>query len=287
MELLPATTDTQQAPRAPRTRVFTKYVLPSERNPFALHFDLLKRIVLRTRNGQEAVAAEKFEGEGIPTQAASMNVRFLKEIRLLTTTDRGLYLPTAECIRFVNARSVDEARAKPILKELLLPTWFAELAMEQLRLEPVMSEDRLIGEFALAAETDKAKKGAALRVILDYLAYAGILNRDERGVTLPAASPVPAAVPMATSSALTVPPQVATQQAPVPPAGPTPAFAPSPPPLESGEWRVMNTDLFQVRVKADVEAVDELKEFLDTLRRSIERRQRQAAKPADDSPPFP
>lgn len=266
---------------APKMRVYSKHILPSERFPFQLHFDVLKQFVIRTRNGQDAITSDKAEGNGIPVQAAQINVRFWKDIGLLATADRGRYLPTPETIKFVQARTVGEAHAKPLLRELLLKTWFGELAINQFRLEPLMAEDRFIGELALAAETDKSKKERALRVILDYLVYAGILNRDDRGLTLAVASPPSdGASPKEVSPVGQVvanPPRAVDGPSSPPPLTAATRIAPTP------ESRVLQSEFFFVRVNADVEAVQDLIDHLEILKKSIERKQaKNPQRPAED-----
>jgi len=61
----------------------------------------------------------RVEGEGVPTQASQLNVRFLKSIGILKTADRGRYLPTPEAIRFISARTVGDDKARPILAALI------------------------------------------------------------------------------------------------------------------------------------------------------------------------
>src|SRR2546422_3163676 len=164
--------------RRPKTRTYARYILPSNRNPFSVHFDILRRFATVTRSGAEGVTTEMVEGEGIPVQAASMNVRFMREIGLLSPTERGRYVPTQEAIRFVNARSVSDDRARPILNALIAGSWFAEVARSAFASQPIMTEAQFIGELALSAQTDREKEETALRVVLDYLVYSGIVVRD-------------------------------------------------------------------------------------------------------------
>ena len=288
----PPSQESNGSKSVPKARVHTTRILPSDRHSFDHHFEILKRFVLRSRNGQEGVGADKVEGEGVPTQAASMNVRFLRDVGLLNVTERAQYVPTAPAIKFVNARSVDDNRAKPILRELVAKTWFAELAQEYLRLDPVMSEDRFIGELALACETDKAKKGASLKVILEYLLYTGIVVRDERGLSLGSGATPTAVDPSPTSPAMGSTPAVsAPQPAPAraePPRSPDmPVMSALPIGPEADGWRVLHTNLFQVRVKEDLDALDELADFLATLRKSVERKlaKQAAAQAAANAPP--
>lgn len=238
-------------------RTFSRYVLPSNRHIFQVHFDVLRRFVTLGRNG--GVAASKVEGEGVPTQAASMNVRFMRSIGLLTVAERGMYVPTQEAIQFINAKSVSDEKARPILAALISKTWFADLAISLFRTEPIMSEDKFIGELALAAQTDKTKEQVALRTILEYLIYAGIVVRDERGLSL-GSSTVSGASEQGLAD--TAQPAIAT---------PSDVRQPERTTSEPTGWHIIQTEDFHVRVKSDIDVVDDLIAHLETLKKKISR----------------
>ncbi len=236
-------------------------ILPSDRHPFSAHFDVLKRFVTLSHNGNQAIEADRVEGEGVPVQAGSLNVRFFKSVGLLSTADRGLYLPTQDAIRFVTARSVSDEKARPILKSLIESSWFVTTARLVLNGSKPIPEDQFLGELALAAQTDKSKKEPALRVILEYLVYSGIVHRDEAGLTL-ADGESPADEAATPQSALT-PLVVANPTAPV-----TPMV-----PAESGAvgWHTIQTEDFMVRVRSDPAVIEDLFAYLQTLRKKVER----------------
>jgi hypothetical protein len=198
------------------------------------------------------------EGEGIPVQAASLNIRFLRSIQLLVPTERGRYVPTPEAIKFVNARSVSDDKARPILGAVLSSTWFADLARSVLSAQPVMSEEQFLGELALAAQTDKTREESALRVILDYLVYVGFVTRDERGLSMGTAMGGQAAPGLAQPFQEALGPSVAETKG-----------------LErTGEsvgWHILQTEDFYVKVKSDIGVVEDLEAFLGTLKRKIAR----------------
>ena len=246
----------------PKGRVHTKYVLPSERNPFSVHFPILRRFIALTRNGVEPVSASNVEGEGVPVQAASMNVRFLRDIGLLTVGGRGLYIPTPDAIKFVSAMSVSDEKAKPILRGLLANAWFTELAQSLFTQRPLMSEDQFVGELALAAVTDKARKGGALRVIIDYLVYADILKRDEQGLSLATGAPKPAEAPLEAPSGPAQLPVDVTE-------GPA-------------DWHVIQTEDFYVKVRSDPDAFEDLGDHLELLKKKMWRLHQKKPETGDD-----
>ncbi len=148
------TKNVTQLPKREKPRVPAAEILPSDRFPFQVHLNILKRFVALSHNGTQALDAPRVEGEGVPTQSAALNVRFLKSIGLLTATDRGQYMPTQEAIRFVTARSVSDERARPILAALLESTWIATTARNILSPTKATKDDVLLGELAIAAQTD-------------------------------------------------------------------------------------------------------------------------------------
>jgi len=240
--------------RAPRYRVPAAQILPSDRHSFTSHFDVMKRFVTLTGGGKEGIEAERVEGEGIPAQAGSLNVRFLKSVGLLSKSDRGLYVPTPEAVRFVTARSVSDEKARPILKAILEPTWFVNTAKSVLQPGTPMSEDQFLGELAIAAQTDREKKGSALRVILEYLIYSGNVARDERGLTLPGRQGEGVLEQSKNESS----------------APDTPSLQPPQAMAGSGNaWHFIQTEDFALRIRSDEDTIDDLIGHLETLRRKI------------------
>ena len=262
--------------KAPSTKskVFSRYQLPSDRTPFSTHFDILSRFVTQSRYGAEAIGAEKVEGEGIPIQAAQMNVKFLTSVNLLKFDSKGLYLPSPETIRFINAKTVSDDRARPLLRSLIRPTWFAEIAVSVLRMRPIVTDDALIGELALAAETNKEKKGPALRVLVEYLVWSGVLSRDERGLAIGEAD--------AETPGVATPGSEAPVSSDSPSGiGPARRSGVSPPgPSEAGAWHIVQTEDFFLKVRSDPEIVEDVREQLSFLSKKIQRIRAKAA-PAD------
>src|SRR5439155_3442463 len=112
------------------TRVPTYRALPSERFAWETHVAALKNLVLRSRFGEQPVDTDVIE-EGLRAQAASLNVNFFAEAGLAIKEKRK-YRPTPECIQFVRLYSVDESRARQVLRSVLEKTWFANVAMHTL-----------------------------------------------------------------------------------------------------------------------------------------------------------
>ena len=253
--------------RTPRSRVHTRYILPSDRHSFEVHFDILRRFVSHSHNGTEPISASRVEGQGIPVQAASMNVRFMRDIGLLEMRGRGQYVPTQESIRFVTALSVGRDKAMPILRGLLSSMWFTELAQSLFAARPVISEDEFLGELALASVTDMQAKGPALQVILEYLVYTGIVERDERGLSLASGMPEGPQVKAPTPSVASGLPANFTVGA----EGEAPA-----------EWQIVQTEDFYVKVRSDPDAFEDLSDHLELLKKKMWRLHKGKALKAED-----
>jgi hypothetical protein len=187
-----------------------------------------------------------------------MNVRFMRSIGLLGVAERGLYVPTQEAILFINAKTVSDEKAKPILAALLSKAWFAELAQSLFGTQPIMSEDQFLGELALAAQTDKVKEQLALRTVLEYLIYAGLVIRDERGLSLGSSRSAPSEQSLAGTSLQTGAVQLD-------------ARATDKTPVEAPGWHIVQTEDFYVKVKSDLDTVNDLIDHLETVKKKIQR----------------
>lgn len=164
-------------------RVPTLKTLPTERFGWDVHLAVLKNTVFRSRFGEQAIGWEQIE-DGLRSQAASLSVSFLTDSGFLVKEKRK-YRPTPECVSFVRLHSVDENRARAVFREIVQKTWFAATATNYLQLHGTVGEEALIREFAVAAGVaDLQSKERAFRILVDYLAFAGILERDGKQLKL-------------------------------------------------------------------------------------------------------
>ena len=255
-----------KAKETKRVRVHSNYVLPSDRHPFSVHLEIVRRYVNLARN--TALPAENVEGPGIPVQSAGMNVRFLKDIGLLTASSRGKYSPTEQAISYIYARTADENRAKLILRQVLQNKWFTDATLAHLRTTPVTTREQLLNELALVAQTDRQVKGPALAVLLDYLVYAGIINEDEQGIKLgtsvqsvaPKGNDVKASAPAldGTMGSGTIPSTQLSNDIAAEPIG-------------TDKWHVIQTEDFYIKVKSDMYAIEDLKDAVKMLEKKVKR----------------
>lgn len=164
-------------------RVHAVRALPSERYPFEAHFPALKNAVARSKFGEVPIDSEAIE-DGLKKQSAVLNMNFFVDVGLLVK-DKRKYLPSPETTKFVKLYNIDEGKARAHLRSMLENTWFVETIRNHLTLTPQSSEDAVIKELALAAEvSDPVMKDRALRILVDYTAWMGVIHRDNGVVTL-------------------------------------------------------------------------------------------------------
>lgn len=254
-------TDTTTAdPQAKRKiqRLPPLRALPTERFSFEGHWPVIVAFVLQSKSGKEAVETEAVENApGIRTQQASLNVRFFEDLGLLVKEKRA-YRPTSECIDFVRFLKLDEARAKATMRGLVTRSWFGIATKEYLEVALSPTEEGLIKHLAVEAGVfDLETKGRGVRILLDYMAFAGVISRDGEalvsafGTEAASAAPVPAVAPSAQStvsqasaggrtSGVSAAPMI-----PAPPAG-----------LREGEWLHQSwPGFYNLSVKLDEGAI--------------------------------
>lgn len=260
-------------------RVHAVRSLPSERYPFEAHFPALKNAVSRSKFGEVAIDSEAIE-DGLKKQSAVLNMNFFVDTGFLIK-DKRKYLPSPEMIKFVKLLNIDEVKARAHLRTMIENAWFVETIRNHLLLTPQSTEDALIKELALAAEvSDPVMKERALRNLVDYTAWIGVIQRDNGVVTLAADAQSPAeayygaSAPSQTPVMNTPTPSGSDHQrhAQVPPA--QPPHVPSRAPTLTGvdatwlhrEW----PGYYTLSVKPDLKAVRILEAALIELKTAIQ-----------------
>jgi hypothetical protein len=174
------------AAKAPRrwSKTPSDYPLPSERTPFATHFEVLRRFMSMTGNGTRPVPAAAVEGGSVPTQAAQLNSGFLCDIGLLDEPIRGSFKPTPDAVSFMTLRTAGEDRARPVLRRLVDKSWFGKAAQSIFSTKPNVTEEELVMELGAVARTDMTKKEKSVRVLVEYLKLAGIVVKTSQGLAI-------------------------------------------------------------------------------------------------------
>ena len=138
-------------------------------------------------------------------------------------------------------------------------SWFVSTARGALSPTKPMKEGDFLGELAIAAQTDKEKKEGALRVLLEYLVYSGIVRRDDEGLVLSAIEAIPSPRvedPQVNASSRSLTEGALHQRDET-----------------AGSWHSVQTEDFILKIRSDMEAFEDLQAHLQTVKRKIERTQ--------------
>ncbi|MCI4352665.1 MAG: hypothetical protein L3K14_04675 [Thermoplasmata archaeon] len=256
-----------------RTSTPAAHPLPSGEFPVETHFDVLRRFMSVSRNGADPVEPAAVEAHGLPPHAAELNAAFLCDIGLLIEEKAGRFKPTPVAMQLINTQIADEGRARRLLRSLVEKTWFGTAARVFLRADRPESfrEEDLLAALAAAIPIPVEQNRGALRVLLEYLGYTGILTRSDSTVPRMNGKPIrtePAAV--APPSSAPVIPQTGRREHP--PSGATH------PPDEAADWEVIQTSEFYLKILPKSAAVKRLRKQLSLLEQKLH----ESAKPATD-----
>lgn len=261
--------------RAPQ-RVQSQHELPSDRFVFSKHFPVLLNAAARSGFGAKPIDSEAM-GEGVSKQAGQLNAAFFCDIGLMEKKGRQ-YLPLEPTNKFAKLFTIDQDRARDVLRPVIATTWFAEAARNVLSIKQSVSEDALMRELAIACEVSNfAAKESSFRVLLGYLEWTGIIKRGEDGMyTL-----------TATATTIERPLVAPAPEQPAPGASATSAHTVEPMPMTSPTQRAMPAQpaptaapegwvhrswpgVYQLAFKPDAKALKMLKRVVEDLEIALE-----------------
>ncbi len=110
----------------------------------------------------------------------SRNNSFLAESGILTSPKYGYYVPSEGAVRFAREAAWDEAAAKGHLRKILLNCWYGQVVVQNFTLHSALRREDLKRTLAIkcgATEGDSA----ALDFLIDFIAYAGLVESNENG----------------------------------------------------------------------------------------------------------
>jgi predicted transcriptional regulator len=204
MSEVPSTSSDQQSGSdggSKASRLKSAKILPTDRIRFDKQFDILRAFAAKAGHERRAVTNE--EVGGIVDMAASTITQvtpFFVDIGLITrekktekTESRG-FVPASEVTAYQKAYEWDKANAAKKLAPLLSATWFTDALMPKLKFRPV-NEKEAINDLAEIAAVGPEKEGN-IRIVIDYMVAAGIVERDAAGIlrVTSGTSPLEAAV---------------------------------------------------------------------------------------------
>lgn len=153
----------------------TKY-LPTPRITFSKQLDILRAFAAAS-GPTGKVASNDDVAKIVKMNASTISLAnpFLASAGLITKTDGG-YIPCAEVMSFLRAYEWSPDTAAQKLATVLAKTWFAEELLSNLAFGP-MALDDAIKDLAEASNAAPEYRGQ-LEILLDYLAAAGLIQRD-------------------------------------------------------------------------------------------------------------
>ena len=168
--------DKSRVKRTPPSRT-----LPSDRLAFAKQLAALRAYtVVYESNGNKPVTNDA-AGDVINMAGSTLMVTnpFFCEMKLLkrqTDSDEAAFVPTAEALNYHKAYEWDPGNAGEKLKGLFEKTWFSEALVPRLKFRDYEDREAL----TVLAEACGATKEyeERLKLLLDFMAFAGVIVRD-------------------------------------------------------------------------------------------------------------
>jgi hypothetical protein len=111
------------------------------------------------------------------TTVVSANA-FLASVGLLKRTDAGAFMPCAEVIDFLGAYEWDKKTASHKLGPKLRETWFAQALLPRISFGDPLDEKTALTVLSEAAGNIGPEYESELRMLLEYLVFGGLVQRD-------------------------------------------------------------------------------------------------------------
>lgn len=211
------TTESAEAPEAPEANDSVKKpkqvrpkaakVLPTDRIAFPTQLDILRAYGVSGRSGEPVTNTVLAKMVDLSAATISLGNAFFADIGFIGRAENG-FVPAQDLIAMASAYDFDTARAPKKLAPILERSWVWEAVRARSSFRPVDEKEvmALIAEAAGASGEHKPQ----IKMLLDYLEIAGLLERDgqqlkaaklDRGPTESAPTPKPKDVPIEASIA--------------------------------------------------------------------------------------
>lgn len=149
--------------------------LPTDRVGFQRQMEILRAYAVNGESGQSVTNEQVAAVVNIAAQSVSLCNMFFVEVGLLQRGDGG-YIPSQEVLEFSRAHEWDPDNAAKKLAPAIEKSWFATTLIPVLKFRPLEDRDAIMKlAEASSASTDYEPQ---LRMILEYLAIAGIIIRE-------------------------------------------------------------------------------------------------------------
>jgi hypothetical protein len=155
-------------------------ILPTPRIAFAKQLDLLRAFAAASGAARKPVGnAETAPYVSLSKNTVSLANPFFADIGLVERAGGG-FVPSQEVVNFAQAYEWDADRAPHELAPVLERSWFGEALLPRLGFGPLVEKEalRIIDTAASAGPEYESQ----LRIVLDYLETAGLIERDAGNV---------------------------------------------------------------------------------------------------------
>ena len=164
-----------------RIRTKRKFSLPEARLKFERELEILKALVEFSKKGEQPVGYKEIHGLGSNVYISS-ELAFFADAGMAKKEKGSKYLPTDDVIEFVNSFKWDEEDAKRKLRDILSKSWFGDITIKILNVVGGKDLDDLIKEIGKTAEADPDKDIKAIKRLVEWLEYAGIIEIGENNI---------------------------------------------------------------------------------------------------------
>jgi hypothetical protein len=180
-EQKPARAARKSKPQRAKTTAKSKptKTLPNWRIGVAKQFDILRAYGAASQKGTKPVSTEDAASivKMSPLTVVMANA-FLTSVGLLKRTDAGSFLPCQEVLDFLGAYEWDKKTASFKLAPKFKQTWFAEALLPRIQFGDPIEEKSAITILAESAGNVGPEYERELRMLLDFLALSGAIQKD-------------------------------------------------------------------------------------------------------------
>jgi hypothetical protein len=177
----------ESVPEKPSTTPKPEKTLPTERITVSKQLDILRAYAAVSENGTKPAPVNEVATVMKAAQSTvSLANAFLASVGLITRTDAGSYLPSAEVVAFVKAYDWDKEKASHKLGPLFSGAWFGKALLPRLQFNS-MEEETAITVLAEACSAAPEYK-KELRMILDFMVAGGVVRREGNMIKLATAT---------------------------------------------------------------------------------------------------
>lgn len=165
-----------------RKKTKRKYPLPRADMSLENEIIVLKGLVQFSNKGKEPVKYDEIKIPNVHPTRISVELNFFASIGLAERKKKGKYIPTQKAIEFVNSLNWKEEDAKRIIRDVLSESWFGDLVIKMLSTGKKASLSNITSELGKTVEGDPKKDKKAIRRLVEWLEYAGIIKVDENEI---------------------------------------------------------------------------------------------------------